>query len=111
MNNRARGDHLERRVRLALINEGWIVVRAAGSLGVADLVALQAGRRPALLQVKIGGYLAPESWNLLVNVAELAGADPVLASRETGNKLHYRRLTGEREKYERQADMTEVWEP
>lgn len=36
--------HLER--------DGWLVTRAAGSLGIFDLVALKAGETPKLIEVK-----------------------------------------------------------
>lgn len=38
----SRGHDRERRVRALLREEGWIVVRAAGSLGDIDLVAMRA---------------------------------------------------------------------
>lgn len=41
---RQRGIDRERRVAFSLRAEGWTVVRAAGSLGVADLVAGKDGR-------------------------------------------------------------------
>jgi Holliday junction resolvase len=39
-------------VRRLLEEEGWLVVRAAGSKGVADLVALKAGIADPLLSTK-----------------------------------------------------------
>jgi hypothetical protein len=43
---RAAGDYFERRTRDALVADGWTVIRTAGSLGIADLVALRADRDP-----------------------------------------------------------------
>ncbi len=48
----SRGHNRERRVRDWLTDRDWIVVRAAGSLGCVDLVALKAGERPRLIEVK-----------------------------------------------------------
>ena len=50
--NRSRGDYFERRTRAALEAQGWLVIRSAGSYGVADLVALSAGRTPLLSQLQ-----------------------------------------------------------
>lgn len=48
----SRGHDRERRIRDLLQDDGWIVVRAAGSLGPVDLVALKGGRRTRLIEVK-----------------------------------------------------------
>lgn len=52
MTGSARGPQRERAVRDWLTSRDWVVVRAAGSLGVVDLVALKAGQRPRLVEVK-----------------------------------------------------------
>ena len=61
-----------------------MVTRAAGSLGCADLVALKAGKRPLLCEVKStaqGPYerFGPADRKRLIETAELAGANAVLA--------------------------------
>lgn len=48
----SRGHDRERRVRDWLLERDWVVVRAAGSLGEIDLVALKAGETPRLVEVK-----------------------------------------------------------
>ncbi len=48
----SRGHNRERRVRDWLTDRDWIVVRAAGSLGCVDLVALKAGETPRMIEVK-----------------------------------------------------------
>lgn len=48
----SRGHDRERRVRDWLTERDWVVVRAAGSLGEIDLVALKAGETPRLVEVK-----------------------------------------------------------
>lgn len=79
--NRQRGDYLERQTRAALEVCGWIVVRAAGSLGVADLVALRAGNRPLLVSCKLGPSIPPAERADLVDACAIAGARPIMATR------------------------------
>lgn len=54
----SRGIQRERQVRDKLLDDDWVVIRAAGSLGCVDLAALKAGRVPRLIEVKstIGPY-------------------------------------------------------
>ena len=47
-----RGISRERALKRVLESQDWFVARAAGSLGDADLVALRAGDRPRLIEVK-----------------------------------------------------------
>ena len=51
--NYARGAAAERRAKLELEGVGYLVVRAAGSKGPVDLIALRAGQI-LLLQIKTG---------------------------------------------------------
>jgi hypothetical protein len=48
----SRGHDRERALKALLEGDDWLVVRAAASLGVADLVALRAGSRPRVIEVK-----------------------------------------------------------
>ncbi len=48
----SRGIQRERAVRDILQNDDWVVIRAAGSLGAVDLVALKAGHKPMFIEVK-----------------------------------------------------------
>jgi len=82
MTNRARGDYLEHQTRDALKAHGWVVVRAAGSLGVADIVGLRAGNTPLLVSCKLGGLPPPGERTALLAAAEQAGARPIVATRE-----------------------------
>ena len=82
MGNRQRGDYLERQAATVLVSYGWFVVRAAGSHGAADLVALRRGRTPWAVSCKIDGYLRPAERDLLLYVSEVAGTHPVVASRK-----------------------------
>lgn len=79
--NRERGDYLERQAREALRELGWFVVRAGGSLGPADLVALRAGYVPLLVGCKTNGEMGPRERDAMVDAGELAGARPLLAWR------------------------------
>ena len=79
----SRGITRERQVRRLLEAEDWWVVRAAGSLGDADLVALKPGKRPLMVEVKstAGGpyeHFGPKDRGDLLFAAALAGADAVL---------------------------------
>ena len=75
-----RGHQRERDVRRQLEEDGWVVFRAAGSLGIADLVALRDGERPRLVEVKStaqGPYerFGPMAREDLIYIANKAGAD------------------------------------
>jgi Holliday junction resolvase len=77
---RRRGIDRERRVAEQLLLEGWFVVRAAGSLGFCDLIALKAGHDPLLVEVKStrqGPYerFPPADREDLVATAKIAGAE------------------------------------
>ena len=78
-----RGHDRERRVADWLRDRDWLVVRAAGSFGPADLVALRAGSTPLLVEVKstISPYshFLPADRARMLKAAELAGADATLA--------------------------------
>ena len=52
MSNAAFGHARERKVAAQLGEDGWYVVRSAGSHGAADLIALKAERKPMMIQVK-----------------------------------------------------------
>lgn len=78
-----RGSTRERAVRDRLSRADWLVTRAAGSLGV-DLVALRAGNRPRLIEVKSsrqGPYehFGPAARERLRIAARMAGAEAWLA--------------------------------
>jgi Holliday junction resolvase len=77
--NRRRGDYFERRARSALEADGWWVIRAAGSFGVADLVALRKGYTPRLISCKVTHHLPRKQATALADAAEQAGAWAILA--------------------------------
>lgn len=66
-----------------LESEGWIAFRAPASLGCADVVALRAGDRPMLIEVKStagGAYerFQPADRERLAQAGRIAGADVFL---------------------------------
>jgi hypothetical protein len=76
----SRGITRERALKAVLESQDHFVVRAAGSLGNADLVALKAGKRPMLIEVKSDAHrpythFGPARRAELRLAAELAGAD------------------------------------
>jgi Holliday junction resolvase len=74
------GHNRERQLAAKLGEEGWWVLRAAGSLGVADLVALKNGRTTRMIEVKatkagpFAGFGPTERTELLA-AAQQAGAE------------------------------------
>lgn len=79
----SRGHDRERALVNELRNDDWFAMRAPASLGVADVVALKAGLRPRLIEVKStagGPYerFGPKDRADLLFAAQLAGADAYL---------------------------------
>lgn len=90
----SRGTKRERAVRDWLLKRDWVVVRAAGSLGAADLVALKAGENPRLVEVKStagGPYerFGPAARADLSLRALWAGAEAWLAWWPPRGELHW----------------------
>jgi Holliday junction resolvase len=80
-----RGVQRERDLVRKLRDEDWVAFRAPASLGVADVVALRAGSRPRLIEVKStaqGPYehFGPADRERLRVASGLAGADCFLVS-------------------------------
>ncbi len=80
---KAAGTKRENQVAESLTKEGWAVVRSAGSLGAADLVAMRRGSRTRLIEVKAtagGPYerFVPSERAQLSYLAEIADADAEL---------------------------------
>jgi Holliday junction resolvase len=90
----ARGTQRERAVRHWLEEHDYVVLRAAGSLGYADLIALRNGGRPLLIEVKAtarGPYngFGPADRANLKAYAERAGALATLAWWPPRGKLRW----------------------
>jgi hypothetical protein len=94
------GRAFEHRVRDALVAQGWWCIRAAGSKGEADLVALQrqwtTPRWPdaLLVSVKRGGVVPVDEWCALWDLAEATGALPIVAFMARGGGIEWRRIVG-----------------
>ena len=90
------GKRFEDRTGLHLTENGYFTVRAGGSRGVADLVAVKPGQ-VLLVQCKTDGKLPPGPWNALYDAAAACGAVPVLAERPGRRRLAYWRLTARKD--------------
>ena len=82
--HKRRGTRREHQVAEVLRSEGWFVIRAAGSLGCADLVALKAGEIARLVEVKSTtrapfADFGPAKRKDLIAQAKVAGAAPLVA--------------------------------
>lgn len=78
---RRKGDTFERVTATWLRDRGFYVSRSAGSLGIADLVALRSDTSPLLISCKVNGRIGPEEWAELFDTATDAGAFPLVAWR------------------------------
>lgn len=100
MSNRTRGDYLERQTRAVLDYYGWVIIRAGGSLGPADLVALRLGKKPLLVQCKILSRnrlmprIDPGERAALCAIAEQGGARAIIATRYTPGVVTLLELPG-----------------
>lgn len=80
MSGKTAGTNKERKLKKELEADGWIVYRSAASIGAADLVAMKAGHKPRLIQVKAtagGKYerFQPEERENLKAEGKAAGAE------------------------------------
>lgn len=90
----ARGRAREREVKKQLEAEGFFVIKAGGSLGEMDLVALKAGQRGMAIEVKsttAGPFhsFGPAKREALIAAAEKAGLEPYLVFWPPHKKLEY----------------------
>jgi Holliday junction resolvase len=100
------GAAFEHRVADKLRAAGWTVIRAAGSHGKADLVAVKPGR-VVFVQCKRRGTLGTREWNELVELSQVAGAVPVMAQMPGRRGVAFHRLLGP--KVKRGVRPLEVW--
>lgn len=92
MTNYAAGTRFEHRVRDHLRENGYEVVRSAGSKTKIDLIAFKPSQL-LLIQCKRNGTLPPAEWDALHTVAGWVEAIPVLAAIPTnGRGITYTRL-------------------
>jgi Holliday junction resolvase len=109
------GRAFEHRVRDALIAAGWWVVRAAGSKGEADLVALRrrvdyGAPRVVLVSVKRRTAPGPSEWNELLWLADEVSARAVVAFMPRTGGVEYMRITGLKDG-RRRPQPWEPWDP
>ena len=84
----SRGANFERAVKELFEGMGWpLVIRSAGSHGVADLVALRRGSRTQLISCRIHGKLGPLERESLCEAAKAAGAIPMMAHRPARGRI------------------------
>jgi Holliday junction resolvase len=88
----ARGTRREHQVRALLEADGWVCLRAAGSLGPIDIAALRRGMPPRFVQVKSDQTtpyknFRPRDRHRLAETAHRAGAEPWLAWWPAGRPL------------------------
>lgn len=93
--NYSRGAAFERKVAALLAGDGYWVVRAAGSHGKADLIALKPDQ-VVLVNCKLSGPggVPPAEWNALWELAATIGALAVVAHRPARGTVSYLRLVG-----------------
>jgi Holliday junction resolvase len=92
----AQGTRFEHKVRDDLAENGYSVIRAAGSKGDAkiDLIALKPGQL-LLVQCKRTGSIGPDEWDRVFEVACWVGAVPLLAANgPLGRGVTYLQLLG-----------------
>jgi Holliday junction resolvase len=77
--NRRRGRDFERAVVAHLERIGGEAILVSGSHGPYDVVWLRHGQRPALIEVKLGGYMTPLEREAIRDAAWKAGADARMA--------------------------------
>lgn len=88
------GHERERKLKRVMEADGWVVVRAAGSLGELDLVAGKAGEPTRAIEVKatargpFAGF-PPADRAALLEVAGRAGYEPWLAWWPKRGKLEW----------------------
>ena len=91
------GRRFEWVVRDYLADNGYSVIRAAGSKGNAkvDLIALKPGQLVFVQCKTATGALGPDEWDRLVEVSAWVGAVPVLAAKGgRGQGILFTRLLG-----------------
>lgn len=96
MTNYRRGYTFERAVAADLTKDGYLCVRAGGSHGVADVVALKPGQ-VLLVQAKTDGAISISDWNQLLAVSEGVDAVPLLAWRPQRGRVEYWRIVAPRQ--------------
>ena len=106
--NYQNGAEFERQCKRHLEENGYGVVRSAGSHSPADLIAMRKGRVSLGIQCKRNGRLDPDEWNEFVDFCALTGIAPILAEKVRGG-IKYHLITGK--KYGSAKQPMRDWEP
>jgi holliday junction resolvase Hjr len=106
-----RGRSFEWKVAKDLTDNGYLVIRAAGSKGAADLVAFKPGE-VLFIQCKTGGAgeCAPSEWNEFHRLATSVGSVPILAYRPGRQGIAYWLVTGPKVEVRRMPPAV-AWTP
>lgn len=107
------GAALELKVMRDLAAQGWVCFRSAGSKSPVDVVACRAGE-VAFVQSRRAGRLDTDEWNELMDLAERAGAVPVLVRSERVGRyavLTYGRLAARKDGTRGRRSPLASWEP
>src|SRR5215217_7683227 len=84
----------EYRISDDLAQDGYSCIRAAGSKGKADIIALKPGEI-LLVQVKRSNpQLTPNDRTALLELARITGGRPIVAHKPPRKPVIYRELTG-----------------
>lgn len=103
------GAVFERRISAILEAQGYYVIRAAGSHGIADIVAIKPGEI-VFAQCKAGQTKIPlPEWNRLYVLATAVGAVPVLVTRDRLGRVGWAELLGTAEP--RHPRLSRIWLP
>lgn len=106
MNHYGTGRNFEWKVRDNLTDNGYDVVRAAGSKGSTkiDLLGFKPGQL-LIIQAKRNGTLPPDEWDRIVEVAGWVYGIPLLAANgPLGRGVVYTRLLGPKRRGKRTQD-------
>lgn len=100
-----RGAYLERQAQAALRADGYWTMKAPGSKGAVDLVAIKPGQ-VLFIQAKLAGgaYMPPAERAALWDAAQQAGAIPLAMTRSAPGVLAWFRLIA------REGPPVAVWE-
>ena len=92
-----RGRDFERAVRGQLERRGYFVMRAYGSKGKIDLLAVGKDRPALFIQCKRRGEIGSAEWNEVYEIATAAGGWPIVCMRPSSHKTNFYRLDAVRE--------------
>jgi Holliday junction resolvase len=90
---RRRGRDFERAVCAHLERIGGEAILVSGSHGPYDVVWLRHGQRPALIEVKLGGYMLPVEREAITLAAARADAAALMAWKPGRGKIELKEVT------------------